>query len=316
MKKTILNTLILLLISNYSFSQSNLDKGLVAHFPLDENTIDASFIKIDGKENDITYNQGIINQAAYFDGLTSYIYCGSDNRTINMYITVSAWIKTSTTTPDVVVGKYNWVDDRGILLSISGLGGIVMHGRNNAEAYASSSSSYTQVTDNQWHHIVGIVNNDTWEIWLDGVKENSAITPVSWPYLANTEPLTIGKSNLFLNSIDNFSYYSGLIDDVRIYNRVLNENEISELYNSASTKIMTSMNDSYKIYPNPSKEYIIIETETDDFNYTIYDISGKIVLKGNNNKKIDIQNFVHGVYTIKIKDNIDNKLLTKKIIIK
>jgi len=47
---------------------------------------------------------------------------------------------------------------------------------------------------------------------------------------ANTVYVTIGR--LYYPTID--QYFNGLIDDVRIYNRVLSETEITALYNQAA----------------------------------------------------------------------------------
>jgi concanavalin A-like lectin/glucanase superfamily protein len=60
------------------------------------------------------------------------------------------------------------------------------------------------------------------KIYKDGDLINSKEYPQE---LLNT----VGK-DLRIGSGDSHSYYSGLIDEIRIYNKVLTDTEISQLY--------------------------------------------------------------------------------------
>ena len=66
------------------------------------------------------------------------------------------------------------------------------------------------------------------------------------------------------------------------------------------------------IYPNPSASIINIKS-SGNVTSTIYDITGKKVLY-TKSKIIDISNLSKGIYLIKIKDEINNSIETKKII--
>ena len=69
--------------------------------------------------------------------------------------------------------------------------------------------------------------------------------------------------------------------------------------------------DSIEIYPNPSNEYIFVESRHDDLDIQIIDISGRVLINSNNNE-IFIGNLENGVYMIEI-SNKNNKIY-KKII--
>jgi hypothetical protein len=60
------------------------------------------------------------------------------------------------------------------------------------------------------------------KIYKDGNVINSKESPLKL-YSTYERDLKIGSG-------DSHSYYSGLIDEIRIYNKVLTESEISELY--------------------------------------------------------------------------------------
>ena len=69
------------------------------------------------------------------------------------------------------------------------------------------------------------------------------------------------------------------------------------------------------IYPVPAKEYLIINGLTEKTQFTISDLTGKILLTGEtvNNQKIRLNNFTSGVYMIRIDGKEDQ--LTKKIVV-
>lgn len=92
-------------------------------------------------------------------------------------------------------------------------------------------SSATSVTDETWRHIC-VTNNGTGmadgvSIFIDGVRENSTI-------INNT---LYGKS---LNNTHTFKFgqvlhsYTGLVDEIILYNRILSDSEISDRYNSGT----------------------------------------------------------------------------------
>jgi len=77
--------------------------------------------------------------------------------------------------------------------------------------------------------------------------------------------------------------------------------------------------DNVLIYPNPTESYIEItlrdKISQDNFEYEIFDISGKIYKNGmSRNRKIDVSNLASGTYLLKIVDidNFYSKLFIKK----
>ena len=96
--------------------------------------------------------------------------------------------------------------------------------------YSGSSTPLVSefvITDSQWHR-VGIVWDGTRRhLYADGnevAKDNDTISNL----LPSNKELYIGAIKNFIN-VDRF--WSGLIDDVRIYDRALDSNEVKFLIN-------------------------------------------------------------------------------------
>ncbi len=77
------------------------------------------------------------------------------------------------------------------------------------------------LTDSQLHHVVAVYDGSREWVYLDGQLDNTG--PASLGF-QNTQTLRIGAC------VSHGEYFSGLIDDVRIYNCVLGPTEVTELY--------------------------------------------------------------------------------------
>ena len=83
---------------------------------------------------------------------------------------------------------------------------------------------------NQWHHLTVIINSSTnasqWKCYLDGVDVGVQSSDSSGTY-ANP-----GTTNWTIGAYYNNSYwFNGKMDEVRIYNRALSTQEVSDIYN-------------------------------------------------------------------------------------
>lgn len=82
------------------------------------------------------------------------------------------------------------------------------------------------INNNKLHHILWTINyNKTWNIYLDGklsTTMNNQEYPIDIIYTSNY----LGKSNW-----SNDPYLNGMISDFRLYNRILTNNEILDMYN-------------------------------------------------------------------------------------
>jgi hypothetical protein len=94
-----------------------------------------------------------------------------------------------------------------------------------SDIYFGALESESVITDMQWHHVGFVYDTDTFHrrLYMDGVlvvEDTSAVSGV-----ASDGGLNIGASK----DLDSTSFFSGFIDDVRIYNQALSAEEIAAL---------------------------------------------------------------------------------------
>ena len=91
------------------------------------------------------------------------------------------------------------------------------------------TDSFTQavadnpLTQNQWHHLVGTYNGYEVKIYVDGTLSKSELK--NGNINSSSNPVLLGR-----RVIGDNRYYNGLMDDVRIYDRVLSGQEIADQY--------------------------------------------------------------------------------------
>jgi len=91
--------------------------------------------------------------------------------------------------------------------------------------------------DGEWHHVVGVrdLARDKLFIYVDGELEAEA-EDVTDGSTSNSYDLQIGRFNA-----GGWSYFNGLMDDVRIYNRALSLEEVTELYETTRRDLETGL---------------------------------------------------------------------------
>jgi len=141
-------------------------------------------------------------------------------------LTYSAWIKSdSTSSWSVFVGtrrNYNFQittdDTYSYILAYD-------DERNNIHVEGN-----TEIIDGNWHHIVGIWDQGHIKLYVDGKLDATKKVPA--PMSTNDDRIGIG------GDIDNDTrYFSGKIDDVRIYNKALTPVQVEKLFKKGSYRI-------------------------------------------------------------------------------
>ncbi len=180
------------------------------------------------------------NYAPYFTANGSNFVSIPDSQELRLTnFTVSAWFRTTmnnNTLVSMIINKGGFgVDDPnvtdmnyGIWLTGSnqGVRGKVQAGfedANGRDYFVTSPNTYN---DGNWHYAVLTYDGSRLRLYVDGVEVASLNTTAVPDYNWNT-PLTIGK-----DSNSNSRYFTGDIDEVRIYNRALTAQEVSDAYNN------------------------------------------------------------------------------------
>ena len=177
--------------------------------------------------------------------------------------------------------------------------------------YLSNVLFYEPTTVNTWKHMVFTYEQttSTVRIYLNGEFKTSG----TFSSLGTSEYVTA----LYLGSLfgGTTQRYFGFVDDLKIYNYTLSDAQVLNLYNtnSLTSENFNTNNLDVKLYPNPVRDILNIEIESDIQSIEIYNIQGQKVLSSNQ-KQINVSDLAAGMYMIRIQDT-DNNIATKKIVI-
>ncbi len=154
--------------------------------------------------------------------------------------TVTAWFKTAMTgTGDANMGTVygKGGDSTGgkriaLIMSQNAEGIVTLVCDDDATRYDANSK--TKTNDDQWHFVAAQREGTSLRIYIDGLLEGTTTIPATYD-LAGT-----AQHNAYIGAITNhtdgslYKLFSGLIDDVRVYNRALSPGEILWLAGSTS----------------------------------------------------------------------------------
>ncbi len=169
--------------------------------------------------NDPVWAIGIINGALQLDGIDDYVNCGNDpSLNITDAVTLAAWVKLNSVPPAfsvLIAGKFGaywleWRENKTLSLSM------FINGAYNG------SGPTLDLADEDWHHIALTYDgthkkgyNNRQEVFSEGASGAIDVSAVNF-LLGEGHPAS-----------DNFNGCpDGLIDDVRVYNRALTQEEI------------------------------------------------------------------------------------------
>ncbi len=237
--KTILTFAATVFFFGITFSQIPTD-GLVAWYPFNGNANDESGNGIDG----VVYG-AVLTSDRFGQDSHAYLFNGVNNSIRidtsffdngwNEY-SVSAWFNC-----------YNINKTRQCLLNTiphNGLS-IVYHYSQNTHTIsfwknsdpgivawnilANAQSEMQNFSQNQWYHLTFIKSSNVYKIYLNGIQDttfSASVSPISYPC-----GIIIGS----ISAVASLEYFSGKLDDYRIYNRALTQAEITALYQEGNS---------------------------------------------------------------------------------
>jgi hypothetical protein len=214
---------------------NNTYNDLVLFLPFNGNANDVSGNNNNGTVSGASLTQdrfGVENKAYQFNGSSDYInVTNSTTLTITDETTLSAWVKrTRYNTIDMILEKGgDWTAGTTNY-------GLSLHYFNNMYYFFFNGGwrGTTGVSDFEWHHYAAVIKNgDTNpKLYIDGVLKPIEFQegPAQISLYPSTADLDIGAQ------LGTYTYYSAnIIDDIRIYNRLLDSLEVTKLYNDSTT---------------------------------------------------------------------------------
>jgi len=144
------------------------------------------------------------------------------------------WVNTTTTAADTIpLAKHKAGVQNGYLFAINTTGGGGAANKATftvgSEFVSQSPTSTSSVNDGLWHQIVGVYNaGGTHSIYVDGSPAEANTTSQSVPDLG--APFLIGGVREIAGTNNPEARYTGLVDEVQVYNQALTNDQIDFLF--------------------------------------------------------------------------------------
>jgi len=203
----------LIVLSEHLFENVN-DPTLIAHWALDETEGFTAHDTVNGSDDFVMGNalwqpnEGKVNGAIELDGVDDCVIGSVGPNPAEGPLSIIAWIKGGA--PGQTIIAQPAVAD---LLAVDSEGNL-MTGLNGLGQSSAPLSSQTSVSDGQWHRIGLVWDGARRALFVDGAKvaedteDGQGVTGTG---------VYIGVGKNYMTG----TFFSGLIDDVRIYNRAV-----------------------------------------------------------------------------------------------
>ncbi len=198
----------------------------LAHWELDETGGSIACDSVGGHDGMLNGNPlwqpagGKVNGALQLDGVDDCIVTDSVLNPADGTFSIFAWIKGGGP-GQVIVSQTNGIGWGGSWLCADASNGRLATVLMDPQPALVSESV---ITDGAWHHI-GLVWDKSYRyLYVDGAEVARDAVSISYPMPCDGG-LYLGASK----TLDSGSFFSGLIDDVRIYNKALSAEEIAAL---------------------------------------------------------------------------------------
>jgi hypothetical protein len=252
---------------------------------------------------------GVSGKALEFNGSSPYVaFENAEIFDITEQVTITAWIKQF----DAGNSQHNpWITKGDHTFALK------HHEGNNYEFFVYSNDSWQVVRtpvlashNNSWHHFAGTFDGNVLTIYLDGEKKSST----SFSGEINFRP--DDNLNFARNSEATDRFFKGVLDEVKIFNVALDEQQIKEVYGEYTSISEPESKISLKFelsdnYPNPFNPTTKIEytiPRSSDVSMKVFNLLGEEVAvlvnqKQNAGKYIidfNASNLASGIYLYKM----------------
>ena len=216
------------------------EDSLKGYYPLDGNANDASGNSNNGIVSGATLAAGKIGQAYSFDGTNDGItIANTDQLSITGNMSFGMWIYLtaypSNSWKAMLAKIYD--DDNGefSFRIYNNTAGQIYYGNGTDDVTWQGVNllSFNPSQDiplNQWVYVAGVRTGTNLTIYSNGVKKESVI--VSSGAIKTNSNITIGYQK-YLNGGPTY-YFNGMIDEVKIWNRSISDNEVLNEYQGGS----------------------------------------------------------------------------------
>ena len=220
-------------------------------------TFDGHAIDLSGNDRHGTlvgtpsFGPGVFGESLELDGDDYVTMDGYKGVLGTNALSITCWVKTSSTTTQQIVHWGTHAGGQRLEFRIEGNTLRISHGSGNVQGQAN-------LTDGEWHHVAATVienasaSSGDVTFYVDGEDDTMVSSdPDTWNIIANpTLDVTIGW-----RPTQQDRPFIGNIDDVRIYSKVLTQEEIQQIMLSSNSEPYP-----YALNPNPEDGAVLEAT--------------------------------------------------------
>lgn len=220
-------------------SINELNQNLIGHWKMDLSTAGSNAIDASQNNPNLTnVNSTAPGNGRFLYGAdleldsSNYFYT-ADSAILSLTgnITLAAWINPESTTANThfdIIGKWDGSNESYLLAQYG----------DELRFYIDSSNNYVETSaanlaPSTWYHVVGVYHaaSQTAKIFVNGIEQTTTTT--------GTIPSSIGDDSgrFHIGAEDSTTsatnFYDGIIDEARLYNRILSPSEILQIYHFA-----------------------------------------------------------------------------------
>jgi hypothetical protein len=242
--------LVLFIFNATYLGAQDLSNGLIAHYKLNGDFTDASGNGNNGTNSGATFSVNRNNfslKASDFNGTNQSVVINNSTSLsqISNEITMTVWAR--------IEGYDRAIDnkDYAVLLCKA-------NNENKAQfRIALTPNSYSIINNgklgevssskpialNKWVHLAAVIKDSLAKVYLDGELVGTNVLGSTYG-LEKNSPLTLGRDDA-----GGVEFFDGKLDDIRIYNRAVSDQEISSIYNTLDYTIDSNTLDLIAYYP-------------------------------------------------------------------
>ena len=317
--------------------------GLVGWWPFNGNANDESGNGNDGTVNGASLTNdrfGLTNSAYQFDGTSSFIQTTANGFLGQQARTFSFWLNTSSASLQAPIDFYGGTGGAFSIVINNPCPGV---GVDCGTGVAMKGNQI--LLNGNWHHCVLVYDSTIVNtisdviVYMDGQIQTqvtcSSLNPNCIINNTNSTDIVFGKT------ASNVRYVDGKLDDIGIWSRALNQQEIFDLYNAnicyqtitVTDTLLINMgivsfnpvifNNTIKIFPNPTNDHITINygnfASLNGYQLKIENSLGQQVFQTNITQQSDYLNLTtwggNGLYFVHIIDPQGNTSDIRKIVL-
>jgi uncharacterized protein (TIGR03437 family) len=222
----------------------NLRPGLVSWYRGENNSVDFQNNNNAASANGITFTPGRVGQALNFNGSSEVVIPHSASLNFQ-HFTFEGWVFPTVLDGSVemlinkeedpyttyqyevgVAGAAGSAPVGTLLFALSGLNGL-------PSDFGGFVNAGAVLPRNTWTHVALTFNGTTIKSYVNGTVART-ITGLSGTLLAAPGPLKLGsRSSTLINQLPQ-DRFNGLLDEISLYNRALNDQEVANIFNAGS----------------------------------------------------------------------------------